>query len=92
MYEPSQFFSMVNFLTALVLAGWIIVVAILAVQNAAPVALKFLVFQSIQIPIGVVLAFSIAIGAVGMGLLQLLWGIFSSKATEEDLDPGEDLT
>lgn len=83
---------MVNLLTSLVLAGWIMVVAILAIQNATPVALTFLVFQSIQIPVGLVLAFSIALGAVGMGFLQVLFEIFNGgdRSQEDYLDAEED--
>lgn len=65
------------FLTSLVVAVWIIASAIISVQNATPVSLKFLTFQSIQIPMGLVLAFSAGIGLIGMALLQPLWGLAS---------------
>ncbi|MCC5628468.1 LapA family protein [Nostoc sphaeroides] len=63
------------FLTSLVLAVWVIAIAIISVQNATPVSLKFLTFQSIQIPMGLVLAFSAVVGLIGMALLQPLWGL-----------------
>ncbi|MEH2312822.1 MAG: LapA family protein [Nostoc sp.] len=65
------------FLTSLVVAVWVIAIAIISVQNATPVSLKFLTFQSIQIPMGLVLTFSAGIGLIGMALLQPLWGLAS---------------
>jgi uncharacterized integral membrane protein len=58
-----------------IVAAWVSAIAILSVQNAAPVALKFLIFQSIQMPVGVVLAFSVCIGVIGMAVIQMLWGV-----------------
>lgn len=63
------------FLTSLVVAVLVIAIAIISVQNATPVSLKFLTFQSIQIPMGLVLAFSAGVGLIGMALLQPLWGL-----------------
>ncbi|MDT9176646.1 MAG: LapA family protein [Limnospira sp. PMC 1291.21] len=52
------------FTTNLILAVAIVAVAILSVQNATPVSLQFMIFESINIPVGVVLAFSLAIGLI----------------------------
>jgi uncharacterized integral membrane protein len=57
--------SIFPLLTSSILAIWILAIAIFSVQNATPVSLKFLAFESIQIPVGVVLAFCVAIGAIG---------------------------
>ncbi|MBD2246214.1 LapA family protein [Nostoc sp. FACHB-888] len=65
------------FLTTLIIAIWVIAIAIISVQNATPVSLKFLTFQSIQIPMGLLLAFSACVGLIGMALLQPLWGLAS---------------
>ncbi|MBD2677856.1 MULTISPECIES: LapA family protein [Nostoc] len=62
-------------LTILVVAVWVVAIAIISVQNATPVSLKFLTFQSIQIPAGLVLAFSAVIGLIGTALLQPLWNL-----------------
>ncbi|MEH2194781.1 MAG: LapA family protein [Nostoc sp.] len=70
--------TLAPFLTSLVLAVSVIAIAIISVQNATPVSLKFLTFQSIQIPMGLVLAFSAGLGLIGMALLQPLWGIAAS--------------
>ncbi|HYW21315.1 MAG TPA: LapA family protein, partial [Nodularia sp. (in: cyanobacteria)] len=55
---------------SLVVAIWVVAIAIISVQNATPVSLKFLTFQTIQIPLGLVLAFSAGVGLIGMALLQ----------------------
>lgn len=80
--------NLINLLTSFILALSVAAVAILAVQNAAPVSVKFLVFQSIQIPVGVVLAFTAAIGTVIGSLFPFLWQLsgesnFSEDDTEE---------
>jgi uncharacterized integral membrane protein len=78
------------FLTSLVVAVWVIAIAIISVQNATPVSLKFLTFQSIQIPMGLVMAFSAGIGLIGMALLQPLWGLAgigqSNSRLEDDAE------
>ncbi|MCX7593593.1 MAG: LapA family protein [Fischerella sp.] len=74
-------------LTTMVLAFWVMVVALLSVQNATPVSLRFLTFQSIQIPVGLVLAFFAGMGMIGMALLQPLWALAGSQrsnSTNED--------
>jgi uncharacterized integral membrane protein len=56
-----------------VVAAWVSAIAILAVQNATAVSLNFLFFQSILMPVGVVLALSATVGIIGGTLLQILW-------------------
>jgi len=72
------------FLTTCIVAAWIAAIAILSVQNFTPVTFQFFTFQSIQIPIGIVLAFAVGLGAIGMALLQLLLGIGSWGRYEEE--------
>lgn len=74
------------FLTSLVVAVWIIAIAIISVQNATPVSLKFLTFQSIQIPMGLVLAFSAGVGLIGMALLQPFWGLAGIRQSNSRLE------
>lgn len=85
---------MINLLFSLLLTAWIVAIAILAIQNATPVSLTFLTLQSIQLPVGVVLAFSVVLGLLGTAVLQLFWGLTASSAdTVEDYlerDEGED--
>lgn len=65
---------MAKVLIPLIAAVWIGVVALIAIQNAAPIAFQFLGFQSIQMPLGLVLAFSLAIGMAGTAILLPLGG------------------
>lgn len=59
-------------LISLVVATWVGAIAVLSVQNFTPVALNLLTFRSIEIPLGLVLAFSVGVGMVGMAIVQLL--------------------
>jgi len=67
--------TLAPFLTSLVIAIWVVAIAIISVQNATPISLKFLTFQSVQIPVGLFLAFSAALGLIIMAVLQPLWGL-----------------
>jgi uncharacterized integral membrane protein len=69
-------------LIALILAGWMGAAAILAVQNFTPVSFKILTFQSIEVPFGVVLAFSAGLGAIGAAIAPLVFG--GIAGSEED--------
>ena len=82
--------SLANLLTSLIVASWVVAIAILSVQNATPVSLRFLTFQSIELPVGLVLAFSAGLGIIGMALTQPLWSLAGSRQgnsqSENDLD------
>ncbi|NEQ36019.1 MAG: DUF1049 domain-containing protein [Okeania sp. SIO3I5] len=56
-------------ISSIMLALWISGMAILSVQNATPISLKFLGFQSIQIPIGVILSLSVSVGLIISSIL-----------------------
>ena len=71
-------------LISLIVATWVGAIAILSVQNFAPVALNFLAFRSIEIPVGLVLAFSVGIGMVGMAIAQLLITSPFQQPNEDD--------
>jgi uncharacterized integral membrane protein len=60
---------MANFLTSLIVAFWISAIALISVQNATPVTLRFLTMQSVQMPLGIVIAFGAALGTVGTALV-----------------------
>ncbi|MGI0486038.1 DUF1049 domain-containing protein [Pantanalinema rosaneae CENA516] len=70
-----------SFLAAVLLALWVGAIAIIAVQNFTAVSFRFLQFQSIQIPFGLVLAFSVGLGAIGMATIQLF-----ASAPNNDLE------
>lgn len=76
--------TFVNLLTSIVVAGWVMGIAILSVQNAEPVSLRFLNFRSVQIPVGLVLAFCAVVGIIGTALLQPLWGLAVSGQRNSD--------
>ncbi len=65
----------ISFLVAILVSA----IGIISVQNAAPVSLNFIFFQSIQLPLGVVLALSMSAGLIGGALLQPLWNISDSQ-------------
>ncbi|MCC3445835.1 MULTISPECIES: LapA family protein [unclassified Microcoleus] len=82
----------ISFLVAILASA----IGIISVQNAAPVALSFILFKSIQIPVGLVLAMSISAGLIGGAVLQPLWNLSDSqdsrprfKANPEDSDTAE---
>ncbi|MBP0021259.1 MAG: DUF1049 domain-containing protein [Cyanobacteria bacterium SBLK] len=64
--------AIANFLTSLIFAVWLIVIATISIQNIQPVSLKFLTFQSIEFPFGIVLTFSVVAGLLLGGLLPAL--------------------
>ncbi len=64
--------TIANLLTSLILAGWIAAIALLSIQNITPVSLKFLTLETIQIPVGIVLAFSVGIGLVAGAIVPIL--------------------
>lgn len=60
--------TLTNLLTALIIASWIGSIAIFSIQNITEVSLRFLYFESIKLPIGVLLAFSVGLGTI-LGVL-----------------------
>lgn len=64
---------MTRFLTSLIVAVWVSLIALIAIQNATPVSLRFLGLQSVAIPLGLVIAFSASLGMVGAALLLGIW-------------------
>lgn len=79
-----------NLLTTIVIASWVLAIAVLSLRNVTPVSLRFLTYQSIQLPFFLVLAFCAVLGMIFMALIQLLWGLGSSisknSRSDDDLD------
>ncbi len=70
-------------LVALVLVALVLVaLAVFSVQNAAPVALQFLVLRSVPLPVGVVLALAVAVGLTTTALAQTLWPLLAGSADD----------
>ena len=82
--------NFVSLLISLLIAFLVVFMAIVSVQNAELVYLRFFGFESIRIPFGLVLAFSFAIGIIGTAILQPLWNIIGSaqgsSRYEDDAD------
>lgn len=81
--------TIANLLTSIVFAAWIGAIAILAIQNITPVSLQFLTLETIQIPVGIVLAFSVGVGAIGVAIAPVLWqlaGGQQQRYSEEEED------
>ena len=76
-------------LASLILAIWVLAIAIFSVQNATLVSLKFLGFESIQLPVGVVLAFCAGAGVVGGAIaFPLLSGSERRQGDNQRSDDG----
>jgi uncharacterized integral membrane protein len=78
--------SLANLLTSLVIAFWVIAIAIVSVQNAEPISVKFFSYQSIQIPFGLVLAFSAGVGIITTAIVQPLWSLAGSGRNDRRSD------
>ena len=85
--------SLAVLLTAMIAATWIGAIAILSIQNITAVSLKFLTFNSLQLPLGVLLAFSGAAGWL-IGAIAPLLGRSQSvrrqRFREQNLEDFED--
>jgi uncharacterized integral membrane protein len=86
---PTKMKTLANLVISLVVAIWVVAIAIISVQNATPVSLKFFTLQSIQIPVGLVLAFSAGVGIIGVALLQPLWGLSAPQRNSRLQDDAE---
>jgi len=69
---------------SVVLATWILAIALISVQNATPISLRFLVFQSIQVPFGLMLAFWVAVGLITVSVGQLLANMGGSENSADE--------
>jgi uncharacterized integral membrane protein len=76
---------MTNLIISIIIAFWMGAIALLSVQNATSVTLRFLQFQSISLPLGVVLSFCIASGMVGTAIVLVL-GRSTRQSSERFLD------
>lgn len=77
----------ISFLVAILVTA----IGILSVQNATPVSLNFTFFQSIQMPVGLVLAMSLSAGAIAGAILQPLWILSDSKPVTHREELEEDI-
>jgi uncharacterized integral membrane protein len=62
-----------NLITSSLIAIWLGAIAIFSIQNIQAVSLKFFNFTSLNLPIGVLLAFSAGIGLLIGAIIPLFW-------------------
>lgn len=74
-----------NLITSLLIAGWIATMSVFSIQNITPYTLKFLQFESIKIPIGVLLSISVGGGFI-LGAFVPLFFKSSNKSSRKRLD------
>ncbi|MBF2000596.1 MAG: DUF1049 domain-containing protein [Synechococcales cyanobacterium C42_A2020_086] len=67
---------MARILIPLLASLWVSAIALVAIQNAAPVSLRFLGLQTVEVPIGLLLAFSVSLG---MAMAALLLPLVSTR-------------
>ena len=60
-------------LNSLLFGVWILAIAIFSIQNIQDVSVKFLTFESITVPVGILLALCSALGLILGWLLPLLF-------------------
>lgn len=65
--------SLARLLNSLVFASLILAISIFSIQNIQDVSVKFLVWESITIPVGVLLAFCCGIGLILGWFISLLF-------------------
>jgi uncharacterized integral membrane protein len=63
---------MTNLIISAIAATWIVLIALISVQNASLVSINFAIWKSIDLPWGLVLAGAVALGFIIGGLLPLL--------------------
>ena len=62
-----------NLFNSLIMAGWIGAIAIFSIQNIQLVSLQFFGYESIQLPVGILLAFCLSMGLILGSFLSLFW-------------------
>ncbi|WP_019505280.1 LapA family protein [Pleurocapsa sp. PCC 7319] len=65
--------ALAGLLNSLLLATWVIAIAIFSIQNIQDVSVKFLTLESITVPVGVLLAFCSGIGMILGWVIPLLF-------------------
>ncbi|PSF38111.1 DUF1049 domain-containing protein [Aphanothece hegewaldii CCALA 016] len=74
-----------NLITSLLIAGWIATMSVFSIQNITPFSLKLLQFESIKIPIGVLLSISVGTGFI-LGSFVPLFLKSSKKSSQRRLE------
>ncbi len=68
-----------NLIISAIVTAWIVAIALLSVQNATIVSIKFLFWESVQLPWGLILAGAVGIGFLLGGWLSILSNNFNTS-------------
>ena len=63
--------GLVTFLVCLICALWLGAIAALTAQNPSLISVRFLVFETVRLPLGLVIAAGVGLGLMAGALLQL---------------------
>lgn len=77
--------KLANLIATTLIMGWIISVSVFSIQNIQPVRIKFLVWESITMPIGVLLSFSVGFGLILGAILPIAWGLLVPNKKKKPL-------
>ncbi len=66
--------AIANLLTAIILGTCLLLVATVSIQNITPLTLRFLTWESVEIPFGILLTATVAVGLLVGAVLPLLVG------------------
>lgn len=79
-----------HLLLSIVISLIVAIAAILSVQNAGPITVTFLVWQSIRLPEGLVLGFGFCVGLLTVAVAQPLWQLTAPPPPRKStFDPAE---
>ena len=79
-----------NLMTTIMIAFWLGVIAIFSIQNITEVSLKLLIFESIKLPVGVLLSFCMGGGMIFGSLAPLLWKRSNKKRSKRNYHEVDD--
>jgi uncharacterized integral membrane protein len=76
--------SLSNLIISGILAVLVSAIAIISVQNATLVSLRLFGLRSINLPFGVVLALTVAVGIITGAILPFLWRWLGTSEIDDD--------
>nr|WP_238718039.1 LapA family protein [Petrachloros mirabilis] len=67
-------------MVSVILGAWVVAIAVLSVQNATAVSVRFLLWRSVPLPVGVILAFAVGVGVLLVAMAKILWQVSGDSA------------
>ncbi|ELR96829.1 LapA family protein [Gloeocapsa sp. PCC 73106] len=83
--------NILNLVTATLMMGWIVSIAVFSIQNIQAVSLRFLLFESIRMPVGVLLAFCVGFGLVLGAIIPIIWQLLTGKGSKRSIKSQNEL-